>query len=95
MVKLGIGERDHWQDSDDLAMLFEGTYQTPFYRKLHKLLHRDLEARRESDTSKLVQLELEWNEFSSEEMQYRSSTPTSVHRYSSTAAAPDLSKRWN
>lgn len=95
MVKLEIGERDHWQDSDDLAMLFEGTYQTPFYRRLHKLVHRDLEARRDRDVAALAQLELEWNEFSSEEMQYRSSSPTSVHRYFSAAAAPDLSKRWN
>ncbi len=28
-------------------MMFQGTYQSPFYRKLHKLLHDDLELRRQ------------------------------------------------
>jgi anaerobic magnesium-protoporphyrin IX monomethyl ester cyclase len=42
MVKTQLAEQDHWQDSNDLAMMFQGTYQTPFYRHLHRLLHRDL-----------------------------------------------------
>ncbi|HVT59863.1 MAG TPA: radical SAM protein [Thermoanaerobaculia bacterium] len=42
MVKAQLGAKDHWQDSNDLAMMFQGTYQTPFYRHLHRLLHRDL-----------------------------------------------------
>ena len=27
-------------------MMFQGTYQTPFYRKLRQVVHRDLDARR-------------------------------------------------
>ncbi len=42
MVKAQLNGQDHWQDSNDLAMMFQGTYQTPFYRHLHRLLHRDL-----------------------------------------------------
>jgi anaerobic magnesium-protoporphyrin IX monomethyl ester cyclase len=46
MVKAQLGEKTHWTDSNDLAMMFQGTYQSPFYRKLHKLLHDDLDLRR-------------------------------------------------
>jgi anaerobic magnesium-protoporphyrin IX monomethyl ester cyclase len=47
MVHAQLGAKTHWTDSDDLAMMFKGTYQTPFYRKLHHLLHDDLELRRQ------------------------------------------------
>ena len=29
MVRAQLGEKDHWDDSNDLAMMFQGTYQTP------------------------------------------------------------------
>jgi len=40
-----MGEQTHWHDSDDLAMLFQGMYETPFYKKLHRVLHDELELR--------------------------------------------------
>ena len=46
MVKLDLEEREHWQDSGDLAMMFAGTYTTPLYRLLHLALHDDLDMRR-------------------------------------------------
>jgi len=46
MVREQLGAQTNWSDSDDLAMLFQGTYKSPFYRKLHRLLHEDLELRR-------------------------------------------------
>jgi hypothetical protein len=46
LVRQQLGDKINWTDSDDLAMLFQGTYQSPFYRKLHHLLHEDLELRR-------------------------------------------------
>jgi anaerobic magnesium-protoporphyrin IX monomethyl ester cyclase len=45
MVAESLGAKDHWDDSADLAMMFQGTYQTAFYRELHGLLHRELELR--------------------------------------------------
>jgi anaerobic magnesium-protoporphyrin IX monomethyl ester cyclase len=45
MVAASLGAKDHWDDSADLAMMFQGTYRTAFYRELHDLLHRDLELR--------------------------------------------------
>jgi anaerobic magnesium-protoporphyrin IX monomethyl ester cyclase len=31
----------NWSDSDELAMLFEGTYTGPFYRTVRDLLHAE------------------------------------------------------
>jgi radical SAM superfamily enzyme YgiQ (UPF0313 family) len=45
-VKSGLGRTRHWQDSDDLAMLFQGPYNTQFYRSLHRYVHNDLNLRR-------------------------------------------------
>ncbi len=44
-VKLQL-ERTNWQDSDDLAMLYQGTFSTDFYRELHKRVHYEYRARR-------------------------------------------------
>jgi anaerobic magnesium-protoporphyrin IX monomethyl ester cyclase len=46
MVHEQLGAQTNWSDSDDLAMLFQGAYRSPFYRALHRLLHEDLELRR-------------------------------------------------
>ncbi len=46
-VAAELGDRTHWSDSRDLAMLFQGTYSTAFYRRLHALLHLDHDARLE------------------------------------------------
>jgi radical SAM superfamily enzyme YgiQ (UPF0313 family) len=45
LVKAQLGPKTNWVDSDDLAMMFQGTYQSPFYRRLHQVLHRDLALR--------------------------------------------------
>jgi anaerobic magnesium-protoporphyrin IX monomethyl ester cyclase len=42
MVRAQLGGKENWEDSDDLDMLFQGTFTTPFYRHLHRLLHDDL-----------------------------------------------------
>lgn len=45
-VKAELGETRHWQDSNDLAMLFKGPFNTLFYRALHRYVHSDLAMRR-------------------------------------------------
>jgi len=45
MVHEQLGPKTNWSDSGDLAMMFQGTYRSPFYRHLHRLLHRELEVR--------------------------------------------------
>jgi len=46
MVKFDLEDRENWQDSGDLAMMFAGTYTTQLYRLLHLALHDDLDMRR-------------------------------------------------
>lgn len=45
-VKNQLGEQDHWQHSDDLAMLYAGPFSTQFYRQLHITLHKEFRSRK-------------------------------------------------
>jgi len=45
-VKLELGEKQNWDDSDDLAMLYHGPFPTEFYRILHGRVHYEFRARR-------------------------------------------------
>jgi len=45
-VKLELGEKQNWTDSDDLAMLYHGPFPTGFYRILHGRVHYEFRARR-------------------------------------------------
>ncbi len=44
-VREQLAGQTHWRHSNDLAMLFQGSYETPFYRRLREVLHRDLTVR--------------------------------------------------
>jgi anaerobic magnesium-protoporphyrin IX monomethyl ester cyclase len=39
-VRDQLGEKHNWVDSQDLAMLFHGTYIPDFYRALHRVTHK-------------------------------------------------------
>ena len=41
-VKAQLGAKTHWQDSDDLTMMFRGAYQSDFYRRVRDLLHEQI-----------------------------------------------------
>ena len=43
-VKLELGEKQNWIDSDDLAMLYHGPFPTEFYRILHGRVHYEFRA---------------------------------------------------
>ncbi len=45
-VKLELGDRANWVDSEDLAMLYEGPFATKFYRQLHTIVHKDYRSRK-------------------------------------------------
>jgi anaerobic magnesium-protoporphyrin IX monomethyl ester cyclase len=45
-VQHELGDKQNWQDSDDLAMLYHGPFSTAFYRWLHRVLHREFRAQR-------------------------------------------------
>jgi anaerobic magnesium-protoporphyrin IX monomethyl ester cyclase len=39
LVKAQLGGKTHWRESDDLEMMFQGTYTSEFYRAVRNLLH--------------------------------------------------------
>ena len=39
-IKGRLGEKRNWLDSQDLDLMFRGTYQPDFYRALHKVMHK-------------------------------------------------------
>lgn len=45
-VKLELGEKQNWVDSDDLAMLYRGPFPQEFYRILHGRTHYEFRLRR-------------------------------------------------
>ena len=45
-VRDQLGEKQNWQDSRDLAMLYQGPFSTEFYRKLHSVVHKEFRARK-------------------------------------------------
>ncbi|MER3457930.1 MAG: radical SAM protein [Chloroflexota bacterium] len=45
-VKAQLGEKQNWVDSNDLAMLFRGTYVPEFYRVLHGVVHQEFRMRK-------------------------------------------------
>jgi anaerobic magnesium-protoporphyrin IX monomethyl ester cyclase len=45
-VRAQLGAKQNWTDSDDLALLYRGTYVPEFYRALHAAVHAEFRARR-------------------------------------------------
>jgi anaerobic magnesium-protoporphyrin IX monomethyl ester cyclase len=43
-IRAQLGRQRNWKDTGDLAMLFQGTYDTAFYRRVRDLLHREAES---------------------------------------------------
>jgi anaerobic magnesium-protoporphyrin IX monomethyl ester cyclase len=65
-VRVQLGAKQNWSDTNDLAMLFRGTYSTEFYRRLRTALHD--EARPGADRDALDRL---WRELAAEEGAHR------------------------
>jgi len=40
-VKDDLKLKANWSDSDDLAMMFKGTYHSKYYKKLHRYVHKE------------------------------------------------------
>ena len=103
MVKEQLGPKTNWVDSNDLAMMFQGTYHSAFYRHLHRLLHEDLELRQrlaadspDAETlAALDRLNADWLDLGRLESKARSMAPTQVSKRNGHLVAPDLSKEWN
>jgi radical SAM superfamily enzyme YgiQ (UPF0313 family) len=44
-VKAGLGTKQNWVDSDDLALMYRGTYAPDFYRVLYRVVHHEFAMR--------------------------------------------------
>jgi len=93
LVKAQLGPKTHWQDSDDLEMMFQGTYTTEFYRAVRNLIHEQvaLNGQPRSDTgvrraSRL--LERRWRELLAEESRHRSRPNPTLRREIRSVDAP-------
>jgi len=107
MVKQQLGDKTNWLDSNDLAMMFQGTYASPFYRHLHRLMHDDLVVRHRLARQReevgptddlpaaIDHLNAGWLELGRLEAMYRNVAPTKLALPILGQAAPDLSKEWN
>ncbi|HEX3843986.1 MAG TPA: radical SAM protein [Steroidobacteraceae bacterium] len=42
LVRAQLGDKTHWEASGELAMMFQGTYTSPFYREVRDLLHEEV-----------------------------------------------------
>jgi anaerobic magnesium-protoporphyrin IX monomethyl ester cyclase len=45
-VREQLGVKQNWLDSADLAMMYQGTFSTDFYRQLHTVLHKEFRMRK-------------------------------------------------
>ena len=70
LVKTEMRERYSWTDSDDLAMLFEGTYDTHFYRLVRDVLHEEVRTGLFDDHR--------WQRLGFEGIKYRSTAPITL-----------------
>jgi anaerobic magnesium-protoporphyrin IX monomethyl ester cyclase len=77
LVKAELGGKTHWLESNDLDMMFHGTYTSDFYRSVRNLMHDQislqtpggsLQERRRVRNA----LELRWQELLCQEHLYRS-----------------------
>ena len=89
LVKAQLGSKTHWQESDDLEMMFQGTYTSDFYRAIRNLLHDQITIQTSStpaggefQAEARHALDQRWQELLSREQQYRSPNPLA------TATAP-------
>ena len=79
LVKEQLRGKTHWQESDDLDMMFQGTYTSEFYRAVRNLLHdqvtldqRPGDGKTRDYASARRLIEARWNELIAHEHRYRS-----------------------
>jgi anaerobic magnesium-protoporphyrin IX monomethyl ester cyclase len=79
LVKEQLSDKTHWRESDDLDMMFQGTYTSDFYRAVRNLLHDQVtldqqpaghDGREYASARHL--LDSRWNELIAHEHRYRS-----------------------
>lgn len=78
LVQAQLGDKTHWQDSNDLEMMFQGTYTSDFYRHVRDLLHDQVSLHNDGGASASLEyhhakreLERRWHELLAHEQRFR------------------------
>jgi anaerobic magnesium-protoporphyrin IX monomethyl ester cyclase len=79
LVSEQLGAKTRWQASGELAMMFQGTYTTPFYREVRDLLHDEVRLGESARRS----LQRRWDRLLARQQSFLNPTPCTV----ATAAA--------
>jgi len=96
LVKEQLRGKTHWQDSNDLEMMFQGTYTSDFYRAIRDLLHEQVTLHNRDDASANSTehhhakrtLKHRWQLLIAREHHYRSEDDQSGSPASTVAASP-------
>ena len=78
-VRMDLRGKANWADSDDLAMMFRGTYSTDFYREIRDLLHQEVSART-GDGPRVSEFDALWSGLERREAGHRSAEQLPVNR---------------
>jgi anaerobic magnesium-protoporphyrin IX monomethyl ester cyclase len=85
LVKAQLRGKTHWQESDDLDMMFQGTYTSDFYRAVRNLMHEQITLQTlhravsgDQHIAAKHSLDQRWKELLSREFQYRSQVDRTV-----------------
>jgi anaerobic magnesium-protoporphyrin IX monomethyl ester cyclase len=84
LVKAQLGRKTHWQESNDLDMMFQGTYTSDFYRAVRNLLHDQIALQTAAPSGSLEHrraaqaIGRRWQELLADELKYRSSSEQSA-----------------
>lgn len=83
LVSAQLGEKTRWRASGELAMMFQGTYTSPFYREVRDLLH---EAVRVSSQQSAHALQRRWDTLLARQESFLNMTPPRAALAASPAA---------
>jgi anaerobic magnesium-protoporphyrin IX monomethyl ester cyclase len=79
LVKAQLRAKTHWQESNDLDMMFHGTYTSDFYRAVRNLMHDQITLQTldtagggDEPVAAKRELDQQWRELLGRESQYRS-----------------------
>jgi anaerobic magnesium-protoporphyrin IX monomethyl ester cyclase len=85
-VKAQLGKKTHWDESNDLAMMFRGAYDSDFYRRVRDLLHEQVLLRQTKDAEQpdryntaCAALDAQWQALIAMEFAHRTEHATSSH----------------
>lgn len=74
-VRRQLRDKQNWDYSGDLSMMFAGTYHTDFYRRVRDLLHDEMDAFRTGDSNGAAAFDSRWAELGRIERHHRLDVP--------------------